>query len=68
MVKQLCRVHSYYYTGNECPFCMQERSQKMSLRWEEKNVLVPKKRFENSSKQESMGDMLEKLKEKYNSH
>lgn len=66
MIKQLCKVHSYYYTGNECPICMQERSQKMALRWVEKNIDIPKKHIENNKVSASMDDMLEKLKEKFN--
>lgn len=67
-MKKVCQIHRYCYEGNECPLCMQERAQKMALRWVENNMGIPKKIFENDSKQESMDEMLEKLKEKFNKH
>lgn len=67
-MKKLCSIHRYYYNGNECPICMQERVQKMALRWAEKKVDIQKKRLEDKGKHKSMDEMLEKLKQKFNSH
>lgn len=68
-MKTLCPIHYYYYEGDKCPICEQERAQKMALRWVEKNMGVPKELFEEKKETtETMDEMLNKLKEKYNKH
>lgn len=67
MEKKLCPIHRYYYSGNECPICAQERLQKMASRYVSENMDSSKERFEEKkNKNENMDEMLEKLKEKFN--
>lgn len=67
MEKKLCPIHSYYYSGNECPICAKERLEKMASRWVPENIDSQKERFEKKkNKNENMDKMLEKLKEKFN--
>lgn len=65
MVKKLCPVHCYHYTGNECPFCMEERVKKMADRWLNRMAL-PKKIVSYNPKEKSAShEMLQLLKEKF---
>ena len=68
MEKKICPIHRYCYVGIECPICGQERIQKMALRWASTNMGVQRKRVrEKKHKSENMDEMLDKLKQKFNS-
>lgn len=64
-MKKLCPIHYYYYEGSECPLCMQERMQKMSTRFYQNDSV---EKDETAGNEEITEDLLNKLKEKFDSH
>lgn len=37
-MKKVCRIHSYVYSGHQCPICVQERSKHMSDLYEKRHA------------------------------
>ena len=63
-MKTLCHVHMFNYSGNTCPFCEQERIDKMYKRFIKKS----EKQMENNSEPKEITQSdIERLKEKFNS-
>lgn len=55
--RKFCSIHHYFYNGNECPICFQERIQKFQV--------SEKKTKEKKSDKEISEEMLKKLVDKY---
>lgn len=51
-MKRICQIHSFVYTGCQCPICIQERSKRMSDRHEKRQI-----KFEHEVKQEPEKDL-----------
>lgn len=51
-MKRLCQIHSFVYTGHQCPICIQERSKRMCDRHEKRQI-----KFEQEVKQEPEKDL-----------
>ena len=60
-MKQICPLHRFFFNGNNCPFCEQERIERLSQKFD-KNVSEIKK----DKAHEITEDDLEKLKQKFN--
>ncbi len=58
--KKLCLTHMFYYSGNKCPFCEQERISHMHKRFDKKQEKKVSK-----NKEVTQSD-LEKLCQKFN--
>lgn len=60
-MKRFCETHRLYYSGNECPMCRAERTERYAARYNTK----PSK-TEEEKKEVTMSD-IERLKAKFNS-
>lgn len=60
-MKKYCPTHHFYYTGEECPFCRQERIQKLDKRFNKKPVVEK----ESDADKEITMDDIQKLKDKF---
>lgn len=58
-IKSFCTTHRFHYSGHKCPFCEQERINKMCKKFNHTQSSKP-----NDS--EITESHLEKLKEKFN--
>lgn len=63
MNKKLCYTHHYYYNGVECPLCLKERISHMNEKY---GITVNTK--DDNPLSDITDSMLDKLKEKFNSH
>lgn len=64
MNKKLCPTHRLYFSGVECPLCLEERVKRMEEKFTKHNEVVPKKK---DTQKEVTEDMLDKLKAKFGS-
>lgn len=66
MEKKLCPIHRYWYVGNDCPICRQEKMVRLSKRYIENSFYgnYGKETVSNEPTEESIN----KLLEKFNSH
>lgn len=60
--KKLCPTHMFHYSGNNCPFCEQERISHMCKKFNKPKIIKPKPVY----KEEITVDDIEKLKAKFN--
>lgn len=60
-MKQICPLHHFFYNGENCPFCEQERIERLTQKFD-KHVSESKK----DKTHEITEDDLEKLKQKFN--
>lgn len=69
--KTLCRIHMFHYSGLKCPFCEQERIQRMSKAFEAKCKDFNETQVKPENKEEHAAEVtasqLEVLKAKFNS-
>jgi hypothetical protein len=66
-IKNYCPVHHYYYTGDECPFCREERIKSLDKKFNRDGVVENKGKrdTENTKDREITSDDLEKLVNKF---
>lgn len=65
-IKVFCPTHHYYYNGNECPFCREERIKALNKKFN-CDVIESKdeKNMEKSKDREITKDDLDKLVNKF---
>lgn len=71
-IKKYCSIHHYYYSSDKCPFCVSDRVQALSRKFNKDKIedkpkkdSVKKEKNKSNDKEITQID-LEKLKNKFN--
>ncbi len=67
-MKQICPIHRFSYSGDKCPFCEQERLEKLAQRYAvvDKPDVVGNYKTKTSNDIDITEEHLKKLTEKFN--
>ena len=60
-MKQICPLHHFFFNGNNCRFCEQERIERLSQKFDNNVSQIKKEKTHEITE-----DDLEKLKQKFN--
>lgn len=63
-MKTLCPIHRLFYTGNECPICRQERSERYAQRFAHRTVSVNKINENREITENDINKLLNKFNKK----